>query len=68
MILTKKLRGKTVSWVATDEKHLVIGCQDGTEVKIGWGADGPEFVGQNVSVILPPVAMAGKARDIGLSS
>ena len=65
MGITHALRGRTVRWVATDEKHLVIGCTDGQEVKIIWGQDGPELAGIGARIILPSVSMVGSAQRIG---
>ena len=65
MDITKALAGKTIMWAATDEELLVLGCTDGTEGKIKWGQDGPEFAGKNVRIVLPSVSMGGKAAALG---
>lgn len=65
MDITNALKGKTVMWAATDEKHLVLGTTDGHEVKIKWGEDGPEIVGQAVRIMLgKPVTSITEKGDL----
>lgn len=67
MELTARLRGKVIEWVATDEKHLVIRCTDGIEVRVVWEeGSGPVFAGQDVKIVLPPPSpLDGSAQAIG---
>ncbi len=59
--ITTALTGKTVRQVLTDDRHLLVRCEDGTEAVIEWTCDGPALKALNVRIVvdLPPLTADG---------
>ena len=69
-LITNKIKGKVVDYIATQGDYLLISCMDGQEYRIGWRDEktnelvpgSPSLEGIDMRIIIDPLAIFGTAE------